>query len=446
MLVGLITLPERISFVKLKPMPFVGVVAAALTFGVMSATPSQAASDFYTPPSSLPSANGALIKTESMKLAVPVLISGSKITLPGKGTRIMYKSTDEMGQPVAVTGTYIEPTVKWTGKGDRPLVSLSAGTQGQGDACAPSKTLGNLVNFEEGDMGIGYEIPSIYQFLAKGVAVVVTDYVGLGTTDRVHTYTNRLDMAHAVLDAARAAKKVSGTSVTSKSAIGLYGYSQGGGASGAAVELAPSYAPDLNIKGAFVGAPPANLYEVMKSADGTMLTGVIGYAINGIFGYRPALKPQLEALMNTKGKELLEAAKTTCIPGLILKSAFAKTSQWTNSGKVASEEVKNYPQLLAAVDAQRIGRLRPTVPVMVLSGTQDDIVDHKQVRQLAKDWCGKLSNVTYKPVIQLLPTGGTSLNHILPMVTEMGSTNAWLVDRLNGKSVVSNCIALPLMP
>ena len=83
------------------------------------------------------------------------------------------------------------------------LAVVTPGTQGQGDACAPSKTLASAIVVDDGAISVGYEIPGIYGLLARGVAVVVTDYIGLGTTDRVHTYAVRLDLGHAVLDAAR---------------------------------------------------------------------------------------------------------------------------------------------------------------------------------------------------------------------------------------------------
>ena len=100
---------------------------------------------------------------------------------------------------------------------------------------------------------------TVFPMLAAGVAVVFTDYIGLGTLDRVHSYVNRVDEGHAVLDAARAAQQlavigVPRVDVPDDGPVGIYGYSQGGGASAAAVELQPSYASELKLKGAAVGA------------------------------------------------------------------------------------------------------------------------------------------------------------------------------------------------
>ncbi|MDO9356069.1 MAG: alpha/beta fold hydrolase [Solirubrobacteraceae bacterium] len=389
---------------------------------------------FYTPPSSLPADNGAIIRSESMKLGV---------NLPspdGKATRIMYRSTDTNDQPVAVTGTYIEPKAAWKGAGARPLVTYAEGTQGQGDKCAPSYSLENAIGG-----GIGYEVPNISKLVSKGFAVVVTDYVGLGTTDRVHTYVNRLDQGRAVLDAARAALRVPGASVTASSAVGAYGYSQGGGATASAAELAPTYAPDVNLKGVYAGAPPADLNAVMKTADGTSLTAVIGFAVNGFLETYPQLQSVLDAETNQAGKDALAKIATGCIGEGLAGFAFQKTSKWTTSGKSISEVVAGRPEVKAIVDAQRIGTLKPSVPVRLVTGTQDDIVTHGQVKQLAVDWCAKGASVSYVPVIQLFGTGGTSLNHLVPMLTEGDGAVKWLSDRLAGTTATSNCASVPTM-
>lgn len=421
----------------------VAAVALSLALGLGAAvtgtTAASAANDFYDPPSTLPDADGALVRAEPMKLGISFQLNGRKTSLPGTATRIMYKTTDAGGEPTAVSGTYIEPAKAWKGKGARPFVSFSVGTQGVGDACAPSKTLESFLNLEDGKFMVGYEVPSIYGFLNDGVAVVVTDYVGLGTTDRVHTYMNRLDQAHAVLDAARAALALPETSITEQSPIGLYGYSQGGGAAGAAAELAPSYAPELNLQGAYVGGPPADLFEVMKKADGTLLTGVIPWTINAIFPYRPDLAPYLDQLVNEKGKAYLAESENQCIADAIFATGLKNSSQWTRSGNRAHVDVAKSPELMSALEQQRIGNLTPAIPVQVLTGTKDDIVEHGQAKQLAKDWCAQGVNVTYKQVNQLVSSGGLMLTHLGPLLTQQGNARSWLVDRLSGKTVRSNC-------
>lgn len=78
--------------------------------------------------------------------------------------------------------------------------------------------------------------------LARGFSVVVTDYQGIGTPGG-HAYLQPVPESHAVLDAARAAIRLGVTAPNAP--VGIWGYSQGGGAAAAAAEQARSYAPDL---------------------------------------------------------------------------------------------------------------------------------------------------------------------------------------------------------
>lgn len=398
---------------------------------------------FYTPPTTLPTPNGALIRTEPLPLAISLpTLDGP---LPGRATRLMYKSTDSNGAPVAVTGAYIEPTATWEGGGARPLVAVAPGTMGQGDQCAASLGLEHPLLLNGRTVSVGYEDIAIYRLLATGAAVVVTDYAGLGSTDRLHTYVNRLDEAHAVLDAVRGARNLPGTSVTSASRVGLFGYSQGGGATAAAAELQPSYAPDITLAGTYAGAPPADLTAVTKAIDGSELTGALGWSLNGFLQSDPTLRPIAEAHLNTAGKEALADLSTMCVGDALLGYGYTKSTKWTTDGKSISDIIASTPALQTFLNGQRIGTQKPASPVRIATGTSDNLVPHGQARRLAADWCAKGANVTYRPVI--LPNViSPLLNHFAPLLTDQGSAVSWLTDRLSGEPARSNCGVLPILP
>ncbi|MFF1921710.1 lipase family protein [Streptomyces sp. NPDC058221] len=401
--------------------------------------------DFYNPPAELPAANGALVRHEALPLGLSIPGLDGR-PMPGTATRLMYKSTDSNGAPVAVTGAYIEPSAAWKGGGARPLVAVASGTMGQGDQCAPSLALEHPLTLNGETVSVGYEALAIYRLLSAGTAVVVTDYAGLGATDRLHTYVNRVDEGHALLDAARAAHAVPGASITAESRTGLYGYSQGGGASASAAELQPSYAPDVELSGTYSGAPPADLTAVMKGIDGSALAGALAWSINGFAQSDADLRNVVEANINDAGKAALKDASTMCVGDAILGYGFAKSNKWTNSGKSIGDVIAAEPRAQAALDKQRIGNLKPAGPVRLATGVQDDIVPHGQARQLAVDWCRKGADVSYKPVV--LPNLGDKLltNHIAPLITDQGDAISWLTDRLSGRPATSNCWSLPVQP
>jgi len=428
----------------------------ATTACVCATAPAAAASDpvvsrgvtipaFYTPPAGLPSGNGVLVRHEPLPLGLSLPGLDGR-PLPGTATRLMYTSTASTGERVAVTGAYIEPTARWKGGGPRPLVVVGSGTMGQGDQCAPSLALQHPLTLNGQTVSVAYENLAIYRILATGAAVVVTDYVGLGATDRVHTYVNRVDQGRAMLDAARAARSVPGASVTAASRVGLYGYSQGGGASASAAELHRTYAPEIELAGTYSGAPPADLTEVMKGIDGSALAAALGWSINGFVQAYPDMREVAERHVNATGRAALKDIATTCVGDAVFGYGFTKSTKWTTSGKSVAEVIAGEPRAQAVLDEQRLGTLRPTGPVRLVTGVQDDIVPHAQARRLAVDWCKRGADVTYKAV--RLPNLGDKIltNHLAPLLTDQGDAISWLTARLRGEPATSNCRTMPYQP
>ncbi|MFE2337419.1 lipase family protein [Streptomyces coelicoflavus] len=442
-----------------RPHLLVAAIAAALALGaqaVPAVAADGAATDpapttsrgveipaFYTPPSELPGADGTVIRSEPLPLALS--LPGIDGPLPGRATRLMYKSTDANGEAVAVTGAYIEPAAKWRGEGPRPLVAVAPGTMGQGDQCAASMALEHPLRLNGQTVSVGYEDLSVYRLLLRGVAVVVTDYVGLGTTDRLHTYVNRVDGAHAVLDAVRAARSLDSSSVTSGSRVGLFGYSQGGGATAAAAELQPSYAPDVDLSGTYAGAPPADLTKVTEAIDGGDLAGALGWSLNGFLQTEPALRPIADRYINAAGEEALKDLSTMCVGDALFGYGGESSTDWTKTGQSLGDIIRAEPALQDFLAEQRIGALKPGSPVRVATGVSDDLVPHGQARRLAVDWCDKGGKVTYVPV--LLPGVGSGLlNHFGPLLADQGNALSWLTDRLSGEPAGSNCWSMPVQP
>ncbi|CAL9656377.1 putative inactive lipase [Streptomyces sp. enrichment culture] len=438
-----------------RPTLLVTAIAAVLALGTQ-AVPAAAAGDqaavvsrgveipaFYTPPSTLPEADGALVRTEPLKLALSLPSLGGP--LPGRATRLMYKSTDAGGGPTAVTGAYVEPTAKWRGDGPRPLVVVAPGTMGQGDQCAASMGLEHPLRLNGQTVSVGYEDLAVYRLLARGIAVVVTDYAGLGATDRLHTYVNRVDEAHAVLDAVRAARSLAEASITAESPVGLFGYSQGGGATAAAAELQPSYAPDVTLSGTYSGAAPADLTEVTEAIDGSDLAGALGWSLNGFLQTEPALRPIADRYVNQAGRDALEDLSTMCVGDALFGYAFARSGSWTKTGQSLGDVIRAEPTLQAFLAEQRIGTRKPAGPVRVATGTSDNLVPHGQTREMAAGWCALGGQVDYEPVV--LPNVGDKLiNHFGALLADQGEAVSWLTDRLAGEPAASDCRTLPLQP
>lgn len=221
------------------------------------------------------------------------VFAAPSVPLPARAWSLTYRSTSAAGEPNVVGATLLRPTAPWLGRGERPLVTYAVGTHGLGDQCAPSAALAN---------GTEVELLLIGQALARGWAVVVTDYEGLGAAG-AHTYNVSSTEGHAVLDAARAAMAVPGADLSPAAPVGIWGYSQGGAAAGSAAERAADYAPELDVRGVAAGGVPADIGEVYRAerADPDT-TGLIVAVLTGFdaaypeLGLRGGLTPAGRAL------------------------------------------------------------------------------------------------------------------------------------------------------
>ena len=353
----------------------------------------------------------------------------------GHAKRILYTSTTVDGDIVPVSGAVIEPANPWRGNGPRPTVVFGPGTRGAGNACAPSRGTWMMgqADLQRGSVGMNYELISYHAAALMGMRVVVTDYIGLGTPGQ-HTYVLHDEEAHAMLDAARAATPNGGP-------VGFWGYSQGGGAAAAAAEKAPSYAPDLNVKAAFAGAPPADLLVTMRGADNSAITAVLGYAIHGWSARYPDFKAAIETMFNDRGREFLATTENGCMPDGVLKWGLRSTKSLTVTGESMGDVVTSNPAIVKALDAQKLGRRAPEAPIMISTVGNDDVVPSSQVVQLARDHCALGANVTLidDALPPLTPNLKTAANHAVGVYSHLGPSMKWMTDRFNDVPATSNC-------
>ncbi|MGH9808949.1 MAG: lipase family protein, partial [Terriglobia bacterium] len=184
-------------------------------------------SGFYSWESAIPKP-GQLLRQEEL---VPTL----GLANAGAQFRILYSSTDGVDgkSPTVVSGLLFLPKGE-APAGGWPLMAWAHETAGMADICAPS--------------WVGYSTrveAFLNTWLARGMALVATDYQGLGTPGP-HPYMAVRPGAYGVLDSIRA---VQASFPTIGKKILLAGYSQGAGAVFGAAALQPSYAPYLDIRG-----------------------------------------------------------------------------------------------------------------------------------------------------------------------------------------------------
>lgn len=392
---------------------------------------------FYTPPAPLPPGKpGDLIRTEPSRLVLEP--SGQLGSFVGSGTRIMYRSTDAHGKPVAVTGTYIEPDVPWAGAGPRPLIAYAVGTYGMGEQCAPSRLFDQGIHFSSGfDLMFNYEEGFIATLLARGFAIVVTDGEGLG----IHgpespQFLNRVAAGTTLLDAARAAMKLTGTSLDPHGPVALWGWDPGAQASLSAAELAGTYAPELNIVGTYAAEPPTDLAEAIPNIDGNFLAVAAGYVLRGVVAAYPELEQPIRGMLTPRGQQMYDDSGRTCLLQGGVDFAFRHFSGWFTVDIVQAVTVDPFKSLLAA---QRIGNLKPKGPVYITHNRWDSFAPYASARQTASDWCRMGADVTFWTNEQPPLFNKMDVNNLLAPYVDGERSISWVTDRFNGVPTTPNC-------
>lgn len=377
------------------------VTAAAGTAQNCSSAP--AGDAFYTPPNPLPSGQHGDI------------IWCRPVTSPAAGAsawQILYLSTTVTGAPMAVSGTVLVPTA--AAQGTRPITAYAPGTQGWGDQCAPSREMASN-SFDEQF--------AVNNLLAKGWAVAVTDYPGLGTPGD-EQYTVGVSEGHAVLDVLRAATLLPGAGLSGSAKMAIEGYSQGGGAAGWAAQLQPSYAPGLQLTGVAMGGTPANLQAVSANIDGSAFFAFLGGAAIGFNAAYPSLA--LSGELTTKGQNALAQLATMCQIPALARFAGKKIEDYTVGGINPITQ----PQWEAVLGDNNLGAMKPQVPLLQYHGLIDEVIPYSVESTLHSQYCAM--GVTTK-------LSGYPGDHVLTQVEAQGEVVNWLGARLAGTPAPSNC-------
>lgn len=403
---------------------------------------------FYTPPDPLPPGQpGDLIRTEPSRV---VFEPSGRVWFRGTGTRIMYRGSDALGHPVAVTGTYIEPDNPWPGNGPRPLLAYATAPFGMGEQCAPSKLLNQGIHASTSsgfDVMVNLEQGFIGTLLARGFAIMVTDGVGFGVHGPMSPqFLNRVAAGTALIDGARAAMKLPNTSLDPHGPVAFWGWLSGGHAALSAAELAGSYGPELNIVGTYAAAAPTDISVLVPVFDGNFLAGAAGYVLRGIIAVFPQTEQPIRDSLTPRGVEMLDNTGRQCLFQTGTDYMFrhlgggpapAETGRfWFKQDLYEAVKVDPFKSLLAT---ELLGISKPNAPVYFEHNRWDPFAPYVRTRQTAADYCAMGADVTFWTNEQPPFLNKMAINALLPPFVDGERSIAWVTDRFNGVPTTSNC-------
>src|SRR3954468_2627638 len=335
---------------------------------------------FYEPPSPLPGkTHGDFIWWR------PGDANGNmRISSQGRDYLVLYRSTGVKGAPVAESGSVLLPADGLKApKGGWPIVVWAHGTTGLADQCAPTRSPHSTDTYTTNLRA------QLLAYFKAGYAVLAPDYEGLGTPG-VHPYLVGKSEGRSVLDIVRAARKIEPRLGKS---VAIIGHSQGGHAALWAAALAPSYTPELKVRGTVAYAPAShvkdqsNLLSVLK--DPSRLSALIASIFRGADVAFPDL--HVSSYLSDQAAALYPSVDEKCLGemyGADSWGGLAPASILRQGADVAP--------LLAAADKSDPENLKIRTPVMIAQGTGDGTVIPLFTDQLANELRQKGAKITYK--------------------------------------------------
>ena len=321
--------------------------------------------------------------------------------------KFLYHSRDQNNHDVAVSGFAIVP-VATAPKGGRAVYAWAHGTTGLGDQCAPSKSLKD-------------SIPPYAGSLVGGNALVVaTDYEGLGTPGD-HTYLAGVPEGQAMLDSIRAAAALPNAGPVGD--VVLAGHSQGGGAALFAAQLAPSYAPELPVRGVVAGAPAAELSAIATAVRTSPFKASLLLAASGL----RAAYPEFDV------SSFLTPSAIADLPRVANECVDATNRRYQNAPitDILTADPAHVPAVAAILDANSAGAVDPKIPIMIVQGANDEQIPVSVSADLAAKYCHLGANAT-----RVVYPGAT---HDGVIDAAQDDVVRWINDRFKHKTAKDGC-------
>lgn len=299
---------------------------------------------------------------------------------------ITYRSRGVLSEPIVTSGYILLPKGK-VPKGGWPVLAWAHGTTGVADTCAPS---GDYAN---GPVNVYQKIAAkaLNAWLARGYAVVAPDYQGLGTPGG-HPYMNAQSQLHTVVDAVRATHHLKPYKFSKNWYV--MGHSQGGAASLKVAADGEKDAPEFNLRGAIALAPGGYQYE--KIAEYIASNSQISIDVAAFFpivllgaeAADPSLNPA--NLVSPEMGQILNHARSRCLSEL--QSDLKVAPKTVFKLNVNLEPLTNYSK------KQSIENMSPTVPVLIVQGEKDQLVDYRGTYAYYQQVCAKQKPIAFYPI------------------------------------------------
>ncbi|TWS23547.1 triacylglycerol lipase [Tsukamurella sputi] len=384
--------------------------------------PAPPADSFYDKPSNLAS----LQPGEIVRSRATTVRSLQLLPVNVDAWQLAYRTKGMNGEPDMTVTTVMVPR----GKKSTKLLSYQAATDSTLRICQPSYAITRGGPIDLSPAGpLTFALPGAEMLMAaaglnQGWAVAMPDH---GGSD--NRFLTPRQPGWAVLDGIRAVENFSRLGMNKSTPVGLMGYSGGAIASSWTIEEQPTYAPELNIRGAAFGAPERDLEASLKAVNSSLMAGLIPLALSALGKDSPEFRAALDKSLTQGGRDRVNETRRHCVGQNVVANLWFDYR--VNLAKPI-EDVLKIPAIRQAIDERGISGRIPTVPAYVYNGVTEEVAPITGTDKLVKSYCDGGASVTYRreelppnPVPQLMTTHGTVI------VTGVGNALAWLKGRMD---------------
>jgi hypothetical protein len=367
---------------------------------------------FYDPPSgfaTLP--EGTLLRSREVELAFLGVIR-QQIT----AWQLLYRTSDLNGVAEAGITTVLLPSGVEPGD-DRPLLAYQCAIDAVADSAFPSYAL------RRGAWAPGavpqLELLVIASALDRGWVVSIADHEGQNGY-----FGAAREPGYRVLDGIRAALGFGPLGLRDDTPVGVWGYSGGGMASSWVVEMAPDYAPELDIVGAALGAPVGDPGQTFIRLNGTFHAGLPALVVAGLRHIYPGLDRVIEQHVDNDGLRKLDLIEKLGTVAAIVRFARDDFDDYTD---IPLADLLATPEVLEVFEDIRLGERTPTCPLFVVQPIHDQIIHIEDVDGQVNRYVDGGAHVTYRR--------DRCSEHLSLMVLAAPTVLDWLSDRFAGRAL-----------
>jgi len=290
---------------------------------------------------------------------------------------VVFVTRDADGSPIEALASLYLPVADE--RLDAPVLAFGSGTTGIGNQCAPSLEVPEEIRW-------GWYRQNMQAYAGQGIIAIFPDYVGFNNPDIPQRYFSKAAEGHLMLDALRAVRvafdeyaEEIDTAVRPGAINVTSGYSQGGHAALAALDMNERYAPDVPVAGA-IGFGSTNSVEMLMKEAGYYSPYII-YTYQQIYG--SDLVDPSELLQERWVETLEEDVMRMCVNEFQYYYPYDREPLYTEAfyDALYSDTLsREFPTFKRILDENESGLDNHGKPVLMIQGNQDIIVTNPAQR------------------------------------------------------------------